>query len=266
MSLLAALEAQGVTMRLVDGKLRAYGDLTDEIRAVIREHRDELLTTLAEDVPVPRYPNGGGHEIKHTVASAISTESGPHTDEERREIAGNGAGWNAPRRPLASDLEASQGGTAAPPTRGRAADVSAPPIPWHDATPDERAEIRAALFEGVPVQIYSKTLGEVIWWVLDDDVARKLKGGEFVREEYPPYRGEAIYVWSELLAVLGFPPDALKNLHEFKKAFDARISKPRVICSGCRHLAATHHHCVMRKDIRISNPDNPIECDSYMTR
>ncbi len=106
------------------------------------------------------------------------------------------------------------------------------PIPWHDATPDDRAEIKTALFEGLPVQIYSKVLGEVIWWVKDDDVARKLKGGEFVKRGYPSYQREAIYVWSELLAVMGFPPDALKNLHAFKKAFDATISKPRVICAG----------------------------------
>jgi hypothetical protein len=115
MSLLATLEARGVTLRLVDGKLRAYGELTDELRAVIREHRDELLTTL-----------GGGHEIKHTVASAISTESGPHPDEERRETADNGAGRIGARRPLVSDLEAPQGGAAATLTNGQAADVSAP--------------------------------------------------------------------------------------------------------------------------------------------
>jgi tubulysin polyketide synthase-like protein len=115
MSLLTTLEAQGITLRLVDGKLRAYGELTDELRAVIREHRDEMLTTL-----------GGGHEIKHTVAFAISTESGPHPGEGRREIAGNGIGRTAAHRPLASDLEAPQGGTAAPLTTGQATDVSAP--------------------------------------------------------------------------------------------------------------------------------------------
>jgi hypothetical protein len=258
MSTLATLKARGVTLRLVDGKLRAYGELTDELRAVIREHRAELLATL----------NGGGHEIKHTVAVALGTESGPHPDEERRERAGDGIRRTAPCRPLASDLEAPQEGVAATPTPGRAADVSTPetPIPWHDATPEERAEIKTALFEGLPVQIYSKMLGEIVWWALDDDVARKLKGGEFVREGYPPYQGEVIYAWSELLAVLGFSPNALKNLHEFKKAFDARISKPKVICSACRHLAASYHHCVIRKDIRIANANNPIECDSYMTR
>jgi hypothetical protein len=135
---------------------------------------------------------------------------------------------------------------------GQAPAVSTPtpsdPIPWHDATPDERAEIKTALFEG------------------QDDVALKLKGGEFVKQGCPLYYGEAIYVWSELLAVIGFPPDALKNLHAFKKAFDARISKPRVICSGCRNLAATYHHCLVRKDILIANPDTPIECDSYRPR
>jgi hypothetical protein len=161
-------------------------------------------------------------------------------------------------------------GSATTPPLGGAAEViprtRSGPTPWHDATPDERAEIKTALFEGQPVQIYSKALGEIVWWALDDDVARKLKGGEFVKQGYPPYHGEAIYAWSELLAVIGFPPDALKNLHEFKKAFDARISKPRVICSGCRNLAATYHHCLVRKDILIANPDNPIECDLYRTR
>jgi hypothetical protein len=153
---------------------------------------------------------------------------------------------------------------------GQAPAVSTPtpsdPIPWHDATPDDRAEIRAALFEGLPVQIYSKVLGEIVWWALDDDVARKLKGGEFVKQGYPPYHGEAIYVWSELLAVIGLPPDALKNLHAFKKAFDARISKPRVICSACQNLAASYHHCTVRRELVIANPDNPIECDSYRPR
>jgi hypothetical protein len=107
-------------------------------------------------------------------------------------------------------------------------------------------------------------LGEIVWWALDDDVARKLKGDEFVREGYPPYQGEAIYVCSELLAVIGVPADALKNLHAFKKAFDARISKLRAVCSACKHLAATHHHCMIRKDIRIANPDRAIECGEYI--
>jgi hypothetical protein len=40
----------------------------------------------------------------------------------------------------------------------------------------------------------------------------------------------------------------------------------RVVCSACKHLAATYHHCIARKDIRIANSDNPIECDSYTTR
>jgi hypothetical protein len=126
MTPLAILEARGVSLRLVDGKLRAYGELTDEFRAVIREHREELLATLAQDVPVPRYPNGGGHEVKHTVAFALSTESGPHPDEEWGETADNGAGWTAPRRPLASDLEAPQAGTAATLSNGQAPAVSTP--------------------------------------------------------------------------------------------------------------------------------------------
>jgi hypothetical protein len=38
----------------------------------------------------------------------------------------------------------------------------------------------------------------------------------------------------------------------------------RVVCSACKHLAATYHHCLMRKDIRIANPDRPIECGEYV--
>jgi hypothetical protein len=138
------------------------------------------------------------------------------------------------------------------------------PIPWHDATPDDRAEIKAALFEGQPVQILSQVLGEIVWWVKNDAVAQRLRGGEFVKQRYPPYRGEVVYVLSELLAVLGFPPDALKNLHEFKKAFDARISTPRVVCSACRNLAATYHHCLVRRELVIANPDRAIECGDYV--
>jgi tubulysin polyketide synthase-like protein len=140
------------------------------------------------------------------------------------------------------------------------------PLPWHDATPDEGASLVAALFEGLPVQVYSKVLGEVVWWALDDDVARRLRDGGFVKQGYPPYQGEAIYIWSELLAVIGFSPDALKNLHELKKAFDAHVSRPPITCSACRNLAASYHHCLVRKDIRIANPDNPIECNSYRPR
>jgi hypothetical protein len=40
----------------------------------------------------------------------------------------------------------------------------------------------------------------------------------------------------------------------------------RVVCSACRNLAATYHHCLVRRDIRIANPDNPIECDLYRPR
>lgn len=155
MSILATLEARGVNLRLVDGKLRAYGELTDELRAVIREHRDELLTTLAQDVPVPRYPNGGGREIKHTVAFAISTESGPHPDEERGETANNGIGRTAPRRPLASDLEAPQAGIAATPTspikhaRRRALASTPPTGPLTDGQQGPLSFLYSVLRDGV---------------------------------------------------------------------------------------------------------------------
>jgi hypothetical protein len=100
--------------------------------------------------------------------------------EGRRESAGDGSEQTAPRESMASDLEASQVGATATLTNSQAAEViprtRSGPIPWHDATPDERAEIKTALFEGLPVQIYSKVLGEIVWWALDDDVARKLKG------------------------------------------------------------------------------------------
>jgi TubC N-terminal docking domain len=119
MPLLATLEAQGVTLALVDGKLRAYGELTDELRAVIREHRGELLATLAQGRPCPE-------NVLEGQAFAISTESGPHPGEGWRETADNGAGRTAPRRPLASDLEAPQTGIAATLTNGQAADVSTP--------------------------------------------------------------------------------------------------------------------------------------------
>ena len=42
--------------------------------------------------------------------------------------------------------------------------------------------------------------------------------------------------------------------------------KPLFTCSACRNLAASYHHCLVRKDIRIANANNPIECDSYRPR
>jgi hypothetical protein len=38
----------------------------------------------------------------------------------------------------------------------------------------------------------------------------------------------------------------------------------RVVCSACKHLAATYHHCLVKKDIRIANSDRAIECGEYV--
>jgi hypothetical protein len=137
MSPLAILKAKGVSLRLVDGKLRAYGKVTDELRAVIREYRDELLATLGEE-----------HEIKRTVAAAISTESEPYPGERRREIAGKGTGWTAARRPLASDLKAPQGGAATTPIPGRAADVSATSLDFHGGKSPNDSGQKHRIFPG----------------------------------------------------------------------------------------------------------------------
>jgi hypothetical protein len=246
-----ALDGEAVVIRFKD-------PLPDELVGKARQHKTEIASYLRS------------YEAAHPdIASACEEERVDSVAGGRVSDCGVSPGDEKPG-PVDRGPEAPQTGTPATPTSGQTAELiprtPEGPIPWHDATPDDRAEIKTALFEGLPVQILSQVLGEIVWWVKDDAVAQRLRGGEFVKQGYPPYRGEAIYVVSELLAVLGFPPDALKNLHEFKKAFDARISKPRVICSTCRHLAATYHHCLVRKDIRIANPDNPIECDLYMTR
>jgi hypothetical protein len=177
---LAILKASGVNLRLVDGKLRAYGELTDELRAVIREHRDELLATL-----------GGGHEIKHTVAFAISTESGPHPGEGRRESAGNGIGRIGARRPLASDLEAPQGGAAATLTNGQAALSSTPvkhtrrralastppthPGPLTDGQQGARSFLYSVLRDGV--------VGRGVF--ISQDIRTEPEALELLRKRYP---------------------------------------------------------------------------------
>jgi hypothetical protein len=257
-----ALDGEAVVIHFKD-------PLPDELVGKARQHKTEIASYLRS------------HEVAHPdIASACEGERIDSVAGGRVSDCGVSPA-DAEPGPVDRGVEAPQTRAPATPTGGRATDVSVPPghgmaqdtpstpegpIPWHDATPDERAEIKTALFEGLPVQILSQVLCEIVWWVKDDAVAQRLRGGEFVKQGYPPYRGAVIYAWSELLAVIGFLPDALKNLHEFKKAFDARISKPRVICSGCRHLAAPYRHCLVRKDIRIANPDNPIECDSYRPR
>jgi hypothetical protein len=40
--------------------------------------------------------------------------------------------------------------------------------------------------------------------------------------------------------------------------------QPRVVCSACRNLAATYHHCLVRRELVICNPDRPIECGEYV--
>jgi TubC N-terminal docking domain len=192
MSLLATLEAKGVTLRLVDGKLRAYGDLTDELRAVIREHRGELLITL-----------GGGHEIKHTVAFAISTESGPHPGEGRRETAGDGTGRTAARSPLASDLEAPQGGATATPTSPikharRRALASTPPPHIGPITDGQTAFLYSVIKEG---RVERGTL-------VSKDLKTEPEAYAFLRSRFP------------LLTVQW-----------------ARVVTHRV-CGGCRHYTA----------------------------
>jgi hypothetical protein len=37
----------------------------------------------------------------------------------------------------------------------------------------------------------------------------------------------------------------------------------KVVCSACRNLAATYHHCLVRRDLVIANPDREIECGDY---
>jgi hypothetical protein len=93
MPLFAHLAAKGVTLRLVDGKLRAYGDITDEVRAVIREHREELLATLAgrplsSGLEAPQggaaatLTNGQAADIstpvRHTRQRALTNAPPPH--------------------------------------------------------------------------------------------------------------------------------------------------------------------------------------------
>jgi hypothetical protein len=42
------------------------------------------------------------------------------------------------------------------------------------------------------------------------------------------------------------------------------VAPARVVCSACRHLAATYHHCLVRREIVICNPDRAIECGEYV--
>lgn len=41
------------------------------------------------------------------------------------------------------------------------------------------------------------------------------------------------------------------------------VAPARVVCSTCQHLAASYHHCLVRRDLAITNSDQAIECGDY---
>jgi hypothetical protein len=83
---------------------------------------------------------------------------------------------------------------------------------------DHRQEALAAVKRGEAVRVLSATLGEVCYWVPDEEIAERLRRA-------PDYRGEVIYTRAELGELAGQSPEFLRGIHQFKKTFGATLEK-----------------------------------------
>jgi antitoxin (DNA-binding transcriptional repressor) of toxin-antitoxin stability system len=85
-------------------------------------------------------------------------------------------------------------------------------------TRERHKEILARVKEGEPVYVYAHTLAEGVYWVRDEQTANYLK-------QSPDYQGEVCYTLAELRALSGQSPELLRDIHQFKRAFDATLQK-----------------------------------------
>lgn len=83
---------------------------------------------------------------------------------------------------------------------------------------DHRQEALAAVKRGDMVRVLSATLGEAIYWVWDEEIAERLKRA-------PDYQGEVCYTLAELRELSGQSPELLRDIHQFKRAFDVTLHK-----------------------------------------
>lgn len=91
-----------------------------------------------------------------------------------------------------------------------------------DATPAERQALWRRVIQGEPVAVYSESLGEAVYWVRDEVLAKQLAA-----------KGERLVCYSvaELKALAGQPAEFLRDIHALKKTFDARLENIEPISS-----------------------------------
>jgi hypothetical protein len=98
------------------------------------------------------------------------------------------------------------------------AELASRPVTLDLTSEDRRREALAAVKRGDTVRVLSATLEESVYWVLDEEIAERLK-----RE--PDYQGEVIYTRAELWDLAGQSPEFLRGIHQFKKTFGATVQK-----------------------------------------
>ena len=80
---------------------------------------------------------------------------------------------------------------------------------------DDAELIKQAFREGKAVRVWSGVLQEWIWWSPSKETAKRKK----------QETDEIVYHKGELIKLVGWDSQSLKDMHEIKKAFDGEIIK-----------------------------------------
>lgn len=92
-------------------------------------------------------------------------------------------------------------------------------IHWRDCTPEQLRNLWTRVKRGEPVQIFSDTFDESVWWVRDEALVTELKRRGIT---------EVCYTIAELQELAGKPAEFLQDIHAMKKRFSATLVKAHV--------------------------------------
>lgn len=84
-----------------------------------------------------------------------------------------------------------------------------------DSDDSDEALIQRSFRDGKPVRVWSGVLQEWIWWAPSKEIAERKK----------QETSEAVYHKGELINLIGWDKQSLKDMHVIKKSFDGEITK-----------------------------------------
>ena len=109
---------------------------------------------------------------------------------------------------------------------------------YDELSPEQRRAMWATVERGFPARIRSGTLGEVVYWVHDQQAADELKQQGIT---------EVRYTLAEVREIQGKSPDFLREIHRIKREFNAtlqRTSPKPVLQAGRVFLAGNSERAV----------------------